>query len=183
VTQARPVLATTADILKGGADEPEPTAAAHRPRAELLHKRLTRNKIAGGKLERRICGEGLREVTSDPAIFFKAIGGSRDYDEQIERAFRAGRSASEAHEELVVTDVRDACDVLRPVYEQIPTAGTALSVSRLPWRRSAWSKHRPGSRRGASDTSSQRPGKPRAVSKSATSLQPKWPPGMLMATP
>ncbi|HEX7971005.1 MAG TPA: transketolase [Thiobacillus sp.] len=79
---------------------------------------LTRGKIASGEIARRAREEGLRGITSNPAIFYKAISGSHDYDAQIRDAFAAGRSAAEIHEDVMVTDVRDACDALQPVYAQ-----------------------------------------------------------------
>ena len=79
---------------------------------------LTRNKIASGELERRIHEEGLRGITSNPAIFHKAISGSHDYDEAIRDAFAAGRAAADILEAVMVSDVRNACDALDSVYEQ-----------------------------------------------------------------
>src|SRR5512139_3758498 len=79
---------------------------------------LTRSKIAGGEIERRVREEGLRGITSNPAIFHKSISTSRDYDAQIRDAFAAGRPAEDVQEELVVSDVRDACDALRAVHQQ-----------------------------------------------------------------
>ncbi|HYA01734.1 MAG TPA: transaldolase [Syntrophobacteria bacterium] len=78
---------------------------------------LTRGMIKSGDLERRVRDEGLRGVTSNPAIFHKAIAGSEDYDPQIKELVAAGKDVAEIYERLVVTDVRDACDVLRPVYD------------------------------------------------------------------
>ena len=78
---------------------------------------LTRGMIKSGDLERRVREEGLRGVTSNPAIFHKAIAGSEDYDPQIKGLVAAGKDVAEIYERLVVTDVRDACDVLRPVYD------------------------------------------------------------------
>jgi transaldolase/glucose-6-phosphate isomerase len=78
---------------------------------------LTRGMIKSGELERRVAGQGLRGVTSNPAIFYKAISGSDDYDLQIEELVHRGLEVHEIYEELVVTDIRDACDVLQPVYE------------------------------------------------------------------
>src|SRR5574340_299043 len=79
---------------------------------------LTRSKIAGGEIERRVREEGLRGITSNPAIFHKSISTSRDYDAQIRDAFAAGRPAEDVQEELVVSDVRDACDALHAVHQQ-----------------------------------------------------------------
>jgi transketolase len=93
---------------------------------------LTRGKIASGELERRIRDEGLRGITSNPAIFHKAISASHDYDMQIRAAFAAGRTADEIHEELVVSDVRDACDALRPVYQQTDGSDGFVSLEVSP---------------------------------------------------
>lgn len=82
---------------------------------------LTRGKLAGGEIGRRVRDEGLRGITSNPAIFHKAISGSRDYDAQIRDAVAADRPADEIREAIMVADVRAACDALRPVYED--TAG------------------------------------------------------------
>jgi len=78
---------------------------------------LTRAMINRGDLKRRVEERGLRGVTSNPSIFKKAIAGSSDYDGQIEQLVEQGCSTQEVYEALVTTDVRDACDVLRPVYD------------------------------------------------------------------
>jgi transaldolase len=78
---------------------------------------LTRGMIRGGELERRVREEGLRGVTSNPAIFHKAISGGTHYDDQIRDLAADGASVEEMYEVLVVTDIQEACDVLRPVFE------------------------------------------------------------------
>ncbi len=78
---------------------------------------LTRDMIMSGELERRVSEEGLRGVTSNPNIFNKAISQSHAYDDQIREAVAAGRSAPEIYEQLVIADIRSACDILRPVYD------------------------------------------------------------------
>lgn len=79
---------------------------------------LTRGKIRSGELRRRVTEEGLRGVTSNPTIFNKAISQSHDYDEQIQQLIDEGRSSDEIYEALVIRDIQDACDVLRPVYDE-----------------------------------------------------------------
>ncbi len=79
---------------------------------------LTRGKIEGGELARRVAQEGVRGVTSNPAIFSKAISKGSEYDEQIRQLAFEGRSLQEIYEALVVRDIQDACDILRPVYEE-----------------------------------------------------------------
>jgi transaldolase len=78
---------------------------------------LTRAMLTNGELRRRATERGLRGVTSNPAIFKQAIAGSHDYDAQIMELLEAGCDVREVCEALVTSDVRDACDVLRPVYE------------------------------------------------------------------
>ncbi len=77
---------------------------------------LGREMVRGGELERRVQEQGLRGVTSNPAIFHKAISSGSAYDEQVAELAHAGASVEEIYEALVVTDIREACDVLEPVY-------------------------------------------------------------------
>lgn len=79
---------------------------------------LTRGMLRSGELRRRVETESLRGVTSNPAIFHKAITGSPEYDAQIKELAAGGHTVASIYESLVVSDVRNACDVLRPVYEQ-----------------------------------------------------------------
>ncbi|MGB5302321.1 MAG: transaldolase, partial [Gemmatimonadota bacterium] len=79
---------------------------------------LSREMIRGGELELRVREQGLRGVTSNPAIFHKAISSGADYDDQIAELAAAGASVEDIYETLVVTDIREACDLLRPVYDE-----------------------------------------------------------------
>ena len=54
---------------------------------------IRRGMIEDGELERMVAEDSLRGVTSNPAIFEKAILGSSDYDEQIEQLAREGALA------------------------------------------------------------------------------------------
>ena len=87
---------------------------------------LSRSLIKTGKLKEMI-GLGLTGMTSNPTIFDKAISSSADYDEQILGLRRLGKSTFEIYDELTITDVRDAADLLRSVYEE--TAGRDGYVS------------------------------------------------------
>ena len=94
---------------------------------------LTRGKIAGGELERRVSEEGLRGLTSNPSIFHKAISGGEEYAGQIDELSRAGLGPYEIYEELVLTDIRDACDVLRPVYDASEGGDGFVSLELSPY--------------------------------------------------
>jgi transaldolase len=72
----------------------------------------------GGELDQLIRNDGLRGVTSNPAIFQKAIAQSHDYHEAIRVLAARGKSAAEMYETLTVEDVARAADIFRPLYEQ-----------------------------------------------------------------
>ncbi len=94
---------------------------------------LTRAKLTGGELERRVAREGLRGLTSNPSIFHKAISGSQDYREDIDELTRSGTGPYEIYEALVLSDIRDACDVLRPVYDESDGADGFVSLELSPY--------------------------------------------------
>jgi transketolase len=77
---------------------------------------LTREMLTSGELGQRVAKQGLRGITSNPSIFEKALRHGADYDAEIARGALAGLSAAEIYEELVTTDVQNACDVLREIY-------------------------------------------------------------------
>jgi len=93
---------------------------------------LSREMIRGGELARRVREQGLRGVTSNPAIFHKAISSGSDYDDQIAELAGARSSVEEIYEALVVTDIREACDLLRPVYDESAGADGYVSLEVSP---------------------------------------------------
>lgn len=79
---------------------------------------LTRGMLTSGELARRVSEEGLRGVTSNPAIFHGAISEGEEYDADIARFAAEGLDARHVYERLTVADVQGACDVLRPVWDE-----------------------------------------------------------------
>jgi transaldolase/transaldolase/glucose-6-phosphate isomerase len=98
----------------------------------LWYDYITRDLIASGQLARLIAEDGLRGMTSNPTIFEKAIAGSRLYDEDIRRLSDQGRTAGEIFESLAVADVRAACDVFMPLYQQCTGADGFVSLEVSP---------------------------------------------------
>jgi transaldolase len=88
---------------------------------------IRRDLIAGGGLKRLIDEDGLRGMTSNPAIFEKAIVDSKDYDSEIQAMAAKGMEPLAIYDELSQTDVRRAADVFRTVYDG--TAGLDGYVS------------------------------------------------------
>lgn len=78
---------------------------------------LTRDLIQSGELNQLIENGGICGITSNPAIFEKAIKGNAIYDADIEAGIKAELPTYEIYESLIFDDIRNACDILRPVYE------------------------------------------------------------------
>jgi transaldolase len=72
---------------------------------------LDRTLIASGELTRMIERDGLRGVTSNPAIFDKALSGSAAYDADIRALSRQGRTTAQIYQEITAGDIRDAADL------------------------------------------------------------------------
>jgi transaldolase/glucose-6-phosphate isomerase len=79
---------------------------------------IRRSLTQGGELRRLVEEDSLRGVTSNPAIFEKAILGSPDYDEQIERLAHEGLNTRSVYQEIVIQDVQEAADALRSVFDE-----------------------------------------------------------------
>lgn len=78
---------------------------------------LSRDIIQSGELKNLVENQGICGITSNPAIFEKAIANNVIYDADIEAGVRAGLPTYKIYESLIFADIRNACDILRPVYE------------------------------------------------------------------
>ena len=79
---------------------------------------ISRDLLLSGDLRRLVETEGVRGVTSNPAIFEKAIAGTMDYDPAIAAYAAAGEHDPKLiFEHLAVHDIQMGCDVLRPVFD------------------------------------------------------------------
>ncbi len=88
---------------------------------------ISRDRLTTGNLETLIRDFHVRGVTSNPTIFEKAISGGSAYQAQIADLATRGVGVDEAVRSITTYDIRWACDVLRPVYDQ--TAGLDGRVS------------------------------------------------------
>jgi transaldolase/glucose-6-phosphate isomerase len=78
---------------------------------------IRRSLITSGELSRLIEEDGVTGVTSNPAIFEKAVAGSSDYRAVIESPAAKTLDAKTLYEMLAVRDIQDAADALRHVYD------------------------------------------------------------------
>lgn len=95
---------------------------------------LRRGLFTSGEFRRLIAEDGLRGATSNPSIFEKAIAGSTDYRDALQEITRRGRTGPMAlYEALVIRDIRDAADLLRPIYDSTARADGYVSLEVSPY--------------------------------------------------
>ena len=95
---------------------------------------IHRGMITTGGLASMIEDDDLRGITSNPAIFDKAITSTHEYDELLQRALRQNPNASsrELFFALAIEDIRDGADILRPVYDATDGVDGMISLEVSP---------------------------------------------------
>ena len=94
---------------------------------------IKRSLITGGELRRLVAEDAIGGVTSNPAIFQKAIEGSDDYVSAIAELAKVGAlSAKGIYEGLAIKDIQDTADVLRPVYDRTKAHDGYVSLEVSP---------------------------------------------------
>ncbi|MGD0827606.1 MAG: transaldolase [Desulfobaccales bacterium] len=93
---------------------------------------LSRHLLNSGELRRLIDEDGLGGLTSNPAIFEKAITGELDYDDDIGKLSRQAKGIQEIYETLTVSDVQQAADLFLPVFRKLEGADGFVSLEVNP---------------------------------------------------
>ncbi len=83
----------------------------------VWYDNIRRGLLDSGELKRLI-EMGVTGLTSNPTIFEKAIAGSTDYDEALTELARSDKSVDDSYEALVIEDIRNTADLLRPIYDR-----------------------------------------------------------------
>src|SRR5579862_718942 len=78
---------------------------------------LSRDLVQTGELKRMMDEDAVTGVTSNPTIFQKAISHGEAYDEQLKELLEETEGDKEIFFRLALDDIRDACDVLRPAWD------------------------------------------------------------------
>src|SRR5580698_907232 len=95
---------------------------------------IRRDLLKDGELQRLITEDGLRGMTSNPAIFEKAIAGSTQYQDFLDSLDgRADLDAKGRYELLAIRDIQDAADLLRPVYQSTKKRDGYVSLEVSPY--------------------------------------------------
>lgn len=93
---------------------------------------LSRDRLSSGSLAALMESHNVVGVTSNPTIFAAALSGSDSYRKPISRLHADGASPEEAVFDIMVQDVRDACDVLMPVFERTDGLDGRVSLEVSP---------------------------------------------------
>ncbi|HKI62327.1 MAG TPA: transaldolase [Mariprofundaceae bacterium] len=91
---------------------------------------IDRHLIRSGKLQQMVDADGICGVTSNPAIFEKAIRTDKEYASELKH--HGGASQAAAFEHLAIADIRAAADVLYPVYERTEQRDGYVSLEVSP---------------------------------------------------
>lgn len=92
---------------------------------------IDRAILRNGDLQRRVENDALTGMTSNPTIFEKALAEGTAYDDQIGTA-SGTFTAMDLFELVETTDVRDACDIFRPVYDRTKRNDGYVSIEVSP---------------------------------------------------
>ena len=94
---------------------------------------IRRAFVTGGDLEKLIKEDGLAGMTSNPAIFEKAIGGGNEYSAAIRALKAKGLNAMQLYETLAIEDIQSAADLFKPVFEHTDGRDGFVSLEVSPY--------------------------------------------------
>jgi transaldolase/glucose-6-phosphate isomerase len=119
----QPVSVTTGNPLK------QMEAYGQSPWLDFIQRSFTSTG-----LQELIDRDGLKGITSNPAIFEKAMGHGTDYDEGFKALAAAGdKDAQDIYETFAIEDIQEACDRMRPVYEATGKVDGYVSLEVSPY--------------------------------------------------
>jgi len=84
----------------------------------IWYDNIRRLLIVNGDIAGKIANDDLRGITSNPTIFEKAIAGSADYNDAMQKLIAEGKSVNDIYESLAIEDIQRAADLFKPVYER-----------------------------------------------------------------
>jgi transaldolase len=93
---------------------------------------LSRGRIESGNLADLIKNDHVVGVTTNPSIFATALADGERYDEQVKQLAAEGADVDKTVFALTTTDVRNACDVLRPVFDATNGVDGRVSIEVAP---------------------------------------------------
>ena len=122
---------TIPNISASGATNPLKGLLAHGQSPWMDY--IRRDLLTGGGLKKYIDNDGLRGMTSNPAIFEKAITGSNLYNDILTSLEAKKLDANGIFEKIAIRDVQDACDIFKPVYAETKRHDGYVSLEVSPF--------------------------------------------------
>ena len=122
---------TVPNISTGGATNPLKGLLAYGQSPWMDY--IRRDLLTSGQLQKYIDNDGLRGMTSNPAIFEKAITGSKLYDDILTSPDAKKLDANGIFEKTAIRDVQDACDLFKPVYAETKRRDGYVSLEVSPF--------------------------------------------------
>ena len=96
---------------------PSPSALISEVGVSIWLDDLSKDRLTSGSLQSLVDQHHVVGVTSNPTIFAGAVAGSDSYAEDLADMAKAGASPEEAVFEVMIGDIRGACDLMRPVFD------------------------------------------------------------------
>jgi transaldolase len=84
----------------------------------IWYDNIRRLLIDNGDIAGKIANDDLRGITSNPTIFEKAIAGSTDYNDAMQKLIAEGKSVNDIYESLAIEDIQRAADLFKEVYQR-----------------------------------------------------------------
>jgi len=94
---------------------------------------VRRDLLTGGGLKKMIDNDGLRGMTTNPAIFEKSITGSQLYSDILTSPEAKSLEAKAVYEKIAIRDVQDACDIFKPIYQSTRRRDGYVSLEVSPY--------------------------------------------------
>src|SRR5215471_1455537 len=104
---------------------------AHDLGQSIWYDNIRRGLLRSGALA-GLVEKGVRGLTSNPTIFEKAIVASTDYEEALRKLALEGKSTADIYEALVIDDIRGACDLMLPLFQESGGVDGRISLEVLP---------------------------------------------------
>jgi transaldolase/glucose-6-phosphate isomerase len=104
---------------------------AHALGQSIWYDNMRRSLLTSGGLAKLIA-QGVRGMTSNPTIFEKAIVSSGDYEDALRKLVAEGHGTIEIYEQLAVEDIRGACDLMLPIFQESGGVDGRISLEVLP---------------------------------------------------
>src|ERR1041385_7775844 len=96
------------------------------------HDNIRRQLLTSGTLKKMVDDGDITGLTSNPTIFEQAIGNSTDYDQDVNRLAREGKTAEQIFDALAIDDIRYAADAFAPVFERTGGNDGYVSIEVMP---------------------------------------------------